>query len=166
MIVPRPGDVVEYCIKIDKDYTVTGEVMDVNYSMDPYSVLARLKCGDNNGVGLMIDIDCEHIDRIISYAQHTHRKTNIYRKNQVLSEKTLLDSESDSFMSCVIDVLQHMNVEIIKPLNPVRTRTLYNKNGVGLQTGAKSSIKNKKKFKRWVAVNYTQFYYNKTEWKL
>ncbi|MCP4394357.1 MAG: hypothetical protein GY804_08870 [Alphaproteobacteria bacterium] len=181
MIIPNVGDVVEYCISASREYTEIAKVIDIEYHIDLYGlprVLAQFK---DKIDGLDIDfINCEHITRIVSHApQHTPRKTNICRTSRLKAGKSFTDYRFDGAVICVINILTHMNVKIIKPINHNKVKKLYAKNGRGLRTdpvsfiddgesriiGFRISIKNKKKFKRWVATNYTRFYDNKAEWK-
>jgi hypothetical protein len=43
---------------------------------------------------------------------------------------------------------------------------MYNKNGIGLDTNLKYTVKilNRKKFKRWVMSNWTKMLYSESEW--
>jgi hypothetical protein len=99
-----------------------------------------------------------HITRIVKSNPATPRTLNLYRDEKIVSEYR-------SLSELVYHILSLEQVRILRPLDVYRIHQLYDKSGVGVD-GARGfcTIRNRKKFKRWVMSNWTKMLYTKKDW--
>lgn len=165
-IVPNAGDIVEYHIPAVTTVSSHGivKVLRVHLFRDIYNQIQTLVTIDEpeltNGTkdGPRRCIHTSHITRIVKINPATPRSLNMYRDEKIVSEYR-------SLSELVFHILANEQVRILRPLDTYKIHRLYDNNGIGVD-GSRGfcTIKNRKKFKRWVMSNWTKMMYSKKEW--
>ncbi len=166
-IVPNVGDIVEYHISKVSGPRGSGiaKVLKVRLYLDMYNQMLTLVEIDeledtySKTSNMKRSINVAHIVRIVKSNPAICRTLNLYRD-------ATLTSDYRTLPNLVFHILSFEQVRILRPIDCNKVRSMYNKNGIGLDTNLKYTVKilNRKKFKRWVMSNWTKMLYSESEW--